>query len=89
MDEHDLRLDGNAAAGLLASLFPYEMTLNWTTCNGCGSDHQVGALIAYRHGMGTVLRCPGCEAVQIRIAEGKGRVWLDLRGVRCLQIAAG
>lgn len=89
MDEHDLRLDGNAVAGLLASLFPYEMTLNWTTCDGCGAEHQMGALIAYRHGMGTILRCPACDGVQMRIAEGGGRVWLDLRGVRCLQIAVG
>lgn len=86
MDERDLRLDGNAAAGLLASLFSFEMTNNWTTCNGCGADHPVGTLLAYVHGMGTVLRCPGCDAVQIRIAEQRGRVLVDLRGVRCLQI---
>lgn len=89
MAERDLRLDGNAVAGLLASLFPYEMTVNWTTCNGCGKDHQVGALVAYVHGMGAVLCCPACDAIQMRIAEGRGRVWLDLRGVRCLQLMTG
>jgi hypothetical protein len=87
MDERDLRLDGNAVAGLLATLFPFEMTANWTTCNGCNADHQLGALLAYGHGMGAVLRCPGCDTVQIRIVEGSGRIWLDLRGVRCLQLA--
>jgi hypothetical protein len=89
VDERELRLDGNAAAGVLAALFGGEMTGNWTTCDGCGADHQIGALMAYSSGMGTVLRCPGCDTVQLRLAEVKGRVWLDLRGARCLQIAAG
>ena len=88
MDERDLRLDGNAAAGLLATLFPFEMTVNVTTCNRCGANHELGTLIAYGGGMGTILRCPGCDTAQIRIVEGGGRIWLDLRGVRCLQFVA-
>ncbi len=39
------------------------------------------------HGMGTVLRCPSCQSVLIRVAQTKGRSFLDTRGVRVLQIS--
>ncbi len=87
MDTDDLRLDGNAAAGLLQEVFGVEVTSGWTGCAGCGARAQVGALLAYGHGMGTILRCPGCGGAQIRIARGPGRYWLDLRGVTYLQVA--
>src|SRR6516162_7073053 len=53
-------LDGNAAAGLLQEIFPFEMTLAHTTCAGCGRLDAIGVLAAYLHGMGTILRCPSC-----------------------------
>ena len=84
MDEH--RLDGNAAAGVLREVFPFEMTLAETACVRCGSISRVGALVVYMHDMGTVLRCVGCDNVLIRVACGPGRYWLDLRGVKYLQI---
>jgi hypothetical protein len=48
----------------------------------------VGATARYKHGMGTVLRCPSCDTVLIRVAEIKGRYWLDMRGLRALQLGA-
>jgi Family of unknown function (DUF6510) len=81
------KLDGNAAAGILRAIFPYEMTTVETICDGCGAHGDVGALAAYMHGMGAVLRCPGCDTVLIRVAHIKGRYWLDMRGVRSLHIA--
>ena len=81
-------LDGNAAASSLQEIFPFDMTLVQATCTGCGATNVVGALAAYMHGMGTVLRCPSCESVLIRVAQVKGRYWLDMRGVRVLQISA-
>ena len=86
MGDDDLRLDGNAAAGLLGEVFHFEMTVHWSTCAGCGATNQVGNLMTYMHGMGAVLRCPGCASVLIRIAHHRGRYWLDLRGLSCLQI---
>ncbi len=80
-------LDGNAAGGILQAIFPFDMTLVQVTCTGCGAAHAVGALTAYIHGMGTVLRCPSCESVLIRVAQAKGHYWLDMRGVRVLQIS--
>jgi len=84
MMEH--KLDGNAAGGILQEIFPFEMTLAQATCTGCGATNAVGALAVYMHGMGTVVRCPSCESVLIRIVQAKGCYWLDMQGVRVLQI---
>jgi NAD-dependent SIR2 family protein deacetylase len=81
-------LDGNAAAGILQAIFPFEMTLAQATCTDCGAENAVGALAVYMHGMGTIVRCPSCDTVLIRVAQIKGRYWLDMRGVRVLQISA-
>jgi ribosomal protein S27E len=82
------KLDGNAAAGTLQEIFPFEMTLVQATCTGCGATNTIGATVVYMHGMGTVIRCPSCDTVLIRVAHAKGRYFLDMRGVRVLQISA-
>ena len=82
------KLDGNAAAGVLQEIFPYEMTMAQITCTDCGATMAMGATAAYMHGMGTVLRCPVSDTVLIRVAQIKGRYFLDMRGVRVLQISA-
>jgi ribosomal protein S27E len=81
------KLDGNAAGGILQEIFPFEMTLVQATCAGCGATDVIGALVVYMHGMGTVVRCPSCDTVLIRVAHVKGRYYLDMRGVRVLQIS--
>ena len=80
------RLDGNAAAGVLEQIFPFEMTTVEARCAGCGRVNVVGALVVYKHGMGTIVRCPSCDRVLIRLTEIKGRYWLDMRGLRVLRI---
>jgi hypothetical protein len=82
------KLDGNAAAGILQAIFPFDMTLVQATCTGCGATNVIGATVAYMHGMGTVIRCPSCETALIRVSQVKGRYLLDMRGVRVLQIGA-
>jgi hypothetical protein len=89
MDERDLRLDGNAVAGMLSEVLAVEPTLGMAACAGCGASNQVGALLAYVHGMGAVLHCPGCDAVMLRVGHTPGRVWLDLRGMRSLRLDVG
>jgi uncharacterized protein DUF6510 len=86
MDERDLRLDGNAVAGMLAELFGFDMTVIWGGCDACGATNQLGALHCYAHGMGAVLCCPGCGQPLLRVARGQGRWWLDLRGLTWLQL---
>ena len=80
------RLDGNAAGGVLGMIFPFEMTMAVATCAGCGASNPIATLAAYIHGMGTVLRCPQCDAVLIRVVHARDQYYLDLRGVRVLQI---
>src|SRR5947199_4137528 len=79
--------DGNAAAGTLQEIFPFEMTLAQVTCTGCGTTNVIGATAAYMHGMGTIVRCPVCDTVLIRVVHARGRYWLDMRGVRVLEIS--
>jgi Family of unknown function (DUF6510) len=83
------KLDGNAAAGMLQAIFPFEMTLVQATCTGCGTTNPLGATVAYMHGMGTIVRCPSCDNVLIRIVHAQGRYLLDMRGVRVLEIKEG
>jgi hypothetical protein len=81
------QLDGNAAAGTLQAIFPFDMTMAQITCAGCGTTMSMGAAAAYMHGMGTVIRCPVSDTVLIRVAQIRGRNFLDMRGVRVLQIS--
>jgi ribosomal protein S27E len=83
------KLDGNAAAGMLQEIFPFEMTLAQVTCTGCGTTNVIGATAAYMHGMGTIIRCPMCDNVLIRIVQARGRSLLDMRGVRVLEMKEG
>jgi Family of unknown function (DUF6510) len=82
------KLEGNAAGGMLQVVFPFDMTLVQATCGGCGATNGMGATAAYMHGMGTVVRCQSCDTVLMRIAQAKGRYFLDLRGIRVLEIGA-
>ncbi len=80
-------LDGNAAAGALSEVFSAEITLALTTCATCGDVRRVGELAAHLHAPGVVLRCASCGAVQIKLVRGPHRAWLDVRGVRVLEVA--
>jgi hypothetical protein len=86
MDEH--KLDGNAAAGILGEIFPFEMTSARATCVSCGATWRVGQAMVYTHEMGTIVRCATCDNALIRVARSPGRYWLDLRGVEYLQMVA-
>ena len=83
-----LRLDGNAAAGILSELFVPDLTAARATCAGCGASGAIGALLVYAHGMGTVMRCPECEGVVLCITRTATQVWLDPSGARRIIIAA-
>ena len=80
-----LRLDGNAAAGVLREVFGSEMTTALGTCGSCGAVGPVGAVHVYVSA-GIVLRCPSCEAVLMRIVESESRLWVDLTGLRSIEL---
>ncbi|HCG03212.1 MAG TPA: hypothetical protein DEV93_22065 [Chloroflexi bacterium] len=86
MGSEERRLDGNAAAGLLGEIFPFEMTMVKTMCSECGEMEPAGAQVVYVDAPGMVMRCLHCENVLIKIVHGGGRYWLDMRGVACLEI---
>jgi Family of unknown function (DUF6510) len=87
MDERELRLDGNAAAGMLEAALGFDVTAARGACNACGALAQVGALVAYVHAPGIVLRCAQCDAVMLRMMQTPDGYRLDLRGMRLLEIA--
>jgi hypothetical protein len=88
MKDYELRLDGNAAGGLLNEMFPFEMTTAEATCGGCGTTKRFGEVMLYRHGMGSILRCGSCDTALIRITHVRGCYRLDLTGMRYLRIVA-
>lgn len=79
-------LDGNAAAGPLGEVLTADVTMAITTCASCGDARRVGELHAYLRAPGIVLRCATCDAVQIRVVRAPGRAWLDVRGIRVLEV---
>ena len=85
MQQSDLKLDGNAIAGLLSEIFVMEVTTAEATCAGCGAVNAIGQVHVYTNAPGAVVRCPGCELVLMRIVRGGGRYWVDLTGTRCLE----
>ena len=91
MSEETLRLDGNAAAGLLGEVFALEMTRGQSTCAHCGHVAPLGSLVLYGGQMGTILRCPTCQQVQmriVRIPERGGQYWIDMQGMSRLRFAS-
>ena len=88
MEEQDLKLDGNAAAGLLRELFTCELTTARGRCENCGAVAEVGAVIVYANAPGVVFRCPKCESILMRVTSDGGRYWVDVRGITWLEIQA-
>jgi hypothetical protein len=80
-------LDGNAIAGLLQEVFAVEMTTAIGTCGSCGTAGPVGAVHVYR-GAGIVLRCSRCSNTLAKIVKSDSRVWIDLTGIRTLEVTA-
>ena len=73
-------LDGNAMAGALGQVLALDVTRLRRRCPDCGLEDVLAAHRAYV-GAATVLRCPGCDAVAVRVAERDGDVMVEWRGV--------
>lgn len=83
------RVDGNAAGGIFSELFVPDLTTARAKCAGCGAMGMIGALPVYAHGMGTVVRCPNCDRVVLRVARTPKHVWLDATGATSIVISRG
>jgi hypothetical protein len=88
MDETQLRLDGNAAAGLLREVFVQELTAARGACGSCGAIAAMGAqhLYMYPQSPGAVVRCSTCQDVLMVLVHAGGRYRLGLQGLRWLEV---
>ena len=80
------RLDGNAIGGVLLELFGAEMTTAIGMCDSCGAREQMARADVYVDAPGIVVRCTHCKAVQLTIVRGPDRTWLNLTGLRSIEI---
>jgi hypothetical protein len=88
-DEEATRLDGNAAAGLLAQVFCGDTSGALIICAGCGETAAIGALLAYGLELGAILRCPNCDTAVLRVGAPGNRLWVDLRGAVSMRMEIG
>ena len=79
-------LDGNAIGGLLLELFGTELTAAPCTCGACGARAELARLDVYLDCPGVVVRCHQCDQVLIMIVRGPERSWVDLSGMRRLEL---
>jgi len=85
-EDSELMLDGNAVAGLLQEVFGAEMTAAPAECAGCGNQAELGRLLVYLHGPGTVLRCPECKQIILRIVQTPDSIYIDARGAAYVRL---
>jgi hypothetical protein len=81
----ELVLDGNALAGALSQIFVSDVTTARVTCAACADIGSLGAARLYR-AAGEVLRCSRCNAVLLRLTTAPDRIYLELTGMRCVEL---
>jgi Family of unknown function (DUF6510) len=79
-------LDGSALAGAMAELFAVDLTSAIGRCVGCGISNPLGRVEVYMDAPGAVARCPNCQHVLMRLVRSPDRVWLDMQGIRSLEL---
>nr|WP_294167212.1 DUF6510 family protein [uncultured Sphingomonas sp.] len=87
MNDDPDHLDGNAAAGPLTTVFAVDMTRSVVVCAGCGREDALATLRLYGRQNAMVLRCPACEAVNLRLLDTGTTTHLDVRGCSRLSFA--
>jgi hypothetical protein len=85
-DMAERHLDGNAAGGILASLFGRDMTAAPGECAHCATVNEMGAMRVYMDGPGVVIRCPACGGVVLRVVETTTATYVDARGAAYVRI---
>ena len=81
-----LMVDGNAVAGQLLDVFGRDMTMTVARCANCAREAEMGALMAFTHTPGVVLRCPSCQAAIARIVETPANIYIEARGATFLRL---
>jgi hypothetical protein len=88
MDDTQLRLDGNAAAGILREVFVQELSAARGACGSCGTVAQMGSQHLYMYPLspGAVLRCHSCQNILMVVVHAAGRYRLGMQGLTWLEI---
>jgi hypothetical protein len=88
MDETQLRLDGNAAAGMLREIFVDDLSGARGECGFCGAIAQMGSQHLYMYPLspGAVLRCKRCEGILMVLVHGGGHYRFGMQGLKWLEI---
>ena len=88
MDETQLRLDGNAAAGMLREIFAYDLSAARGACASCGAIGQIGSQHLYMYPLspGATLRCQFCQSILMVFVSAGGRYRLGMQGLKWLEI---
>jgi Family of unknown function (DUF6510) len=88
MDETQLRLDGNAAAGMLREVFVYDLSAARGECASCGAIGQMGSQHLYMYPLspGAVLRCTSCDGILMVFVHGGGHYRFGMQGLKWLEI---
>jgi hypothetical protein len=88
MDETQLRLDGNAAAGMLREVFACDLSAARGACASCGAIGQIGSQHLYMYPLspGAVLRCQFCQSILMVVVSAGGRYRLGMPGLKWLEI---
>jgi Family of unknown function (DUF6510) len=86
MTSSDPWSDGTALAGPLQDVFCVEVTTAIGRCTNCGRTGPMAEARVFDHAPGVVARYATCDQVLLRLVQGPGRAWLDLRGLTYLQL---
>ncbi len=82
MSDH---VDGNAVIGALSLALGTDLAQGSLECAGCGDTHEIARTRVYLRCPGMVLRCPGCDAVEVVIVEIRHRLTATLSGIAALR----
>ncbi len=76
---------GMSRRGSSSAAFGADMTVVPGKCAHCGAVHVIAELRAYVRAPGTVLRCPICDGIILRIVETDEATYVDARGAAYLR----
>lgn len=80
-------VDGNAAAGILASVFVPDATRARIICAGCGHAAAMAEQRVFALEMGAVFRCPICADITLRVSVTRHGSFIDMRGAEVVHFA--
>jgi hypothetical protein len=86
MKTEEMKLDGNALGGMMLELFGREMTTTTASCRFCGAVEKMASVDVYMRAPGVVVRCRTCGNVLMKIVQSPERTWLDLGGIRVMEL---